>query len=231
MDINYAEYLIRKTEKDYNLIAEDFSRTRQKVWEEINFLFDRYLKESDKVLDIGCGNARFYPLFKKHKVEYIGIDNSEKLVKLAKERFPQADIRKVNTLNLPFPDYYFDKVYAIAVFHHIPGKHFRKLFLKEVKRVLKNKGLLIITVWKPLELEFKWLLFKYTLLKLIGKTKLDFRDVFVPWKGREVERYYHFFSVRELKKIVKEMGFKIIECGIARNKKFRRQNIYLVAQK
>ena len=68
MDINYAEYLIRKTEKDYNLIAEDFSRTRQKVWEEINFLFDRYLKESDRVLDIGCGNARFYPLFKNRAI-------------------------------------------------------------------------------------------------------------------------------------------------------------------
>ena len=31
MDREYAEYLLKKTKGDYNLIAEDFSRTREYV--------------------------------------------------------------------------------------------------------------------------------------------------------------------------------------------------------
>jgi len=52
MEKKYAEYLLKKTKKDYNLIAEDFSRTRARIWDEIRFLFDNYLIEGDRVLEI-----------------------------------------------------------------------------------------------------------------------------------------------------------------------------------
>ena len=52
-----------KTAEDYNLIAEQFSRARPRIWNEMRFLFNDYLIEGEKVLDLGCGNGRFYELF------------------------------------------------------------------------------------------------------------------------------------------------------------------------
>lgn len=230
MNREYAEYLLNKTREDYNLIAEDFSRTREKPWEELKFLFDNYLIPGEKVLDLGCGNGRYFEFFKKRNIDYFGVDSSEKLIEIAKKRNPKARFQTADALNLPFPENYFDKVYSVAVLHQIPSDEFRLQFLKEVKRVLKLGGLLILTVWKFHQPKERYLLFKYTILKLIRKSKLDWKDIFEPW-GKKTKRYYHWFSENELRNSVKEAGFKIEKIGIVKNKKGNRQNIYLIAEK
>jgi len=228
MDSQYAKYLIKKTKEDYSLISEEFSRTRNKVWEELGFLFS--LKDNEKVLDLGCGNGRYFEFFKNKPVEYIGIDNSEELIRLAKERYPEAKFQINDAFNLSFPDNYFDKVYSIAVLHHIPSEELRVEFLKEAKRVLKKDGSLIITVWKFHQIKELSLILKYTILRLLGRSKLDFKDILEPW-GKRTERYYHCFSRKELGKLMEKAGFKIKEIGVVKNKRGNRQNIYLIARK
>ncbi len=200
------------------------------MWEETRFLFDNYLVSGERVLDLGCGNGRHFPVFKEKGVDYFGVDVSEKLIEVAERKYPEGNFKRMDALNLSFPNNFFDKVYSIAVFHHIPSVDLRVGFLKEVKRVLKSGGLLILSVWKFHQLRERCLLFKYTILKLFGKTKLDWRDVFVPWGGK-IERYYHCFSKSELENLVKKMEFKIKEIGVIRNEKGNRQNLYLVAEK
>lgn len=228
MKKEYAEHLLVKTREDYNLIADDFSRTRDEVWNEMFFLFEDYLKEGDKVLDLGCGNGRWFKLFQTYNIDYIGVDSSVKLIDIAQKNNPEAKFKVEESLNLSFPDRWFDKVYSIAVFHHIPSKEFRLKFLEEIKRVLKPGGTLILTVWKLKEQNY--LLIKYTILKLLGKSKLDFRDILEPW-GKKLGRYYHCFSETELIKIVKESGLQVKEGGIIKNEKGNLQNLYIVAQK
>lgn len=226
----YAEYLISKTKEDYNLISEDFSRTRQNPWEEVSFLFKDYLKENDVVLDLGCGNGRYYNLFKDKKVEYIGTDSSEKLVRIAKEKHADGDFIAADALKLPFKNNYFDKVYSIAVFHHFPSKEIRKQFLAEAKRILKPGGLLILTVWKFHQPKEILLLIKYTFLKILGLSKLDFKDILEPWANK-TKRYYHWFSKKEFKNLVESSGFKVEKCEVVANQKGNRRNIYLIARK
>jgi ubiquinone/menaquinone biosynthesis C-methylase UbiE len=228
MEKEYAEYLLVKTRENYNLIADDFSRTRDEIWDEMFFLFENYLKAGDKVLDLGCGNGRWFKLFQTYSADYIGVDSSVKLIDIAQKNNPEAKFKVEEGLNLSFPDNWFDKVYSIAVFHHIPSKEFRLKFLEEAKRVLKPGGTLILTVWKLKEQSY--LLIKYTILKLLGKSKLDFRDIFEPW-GKKAERYYHCFSESELIDLVKKSGFKIKEGGLIRNERGNLQNLYIVAQK
>jgi ubiquinone/menaquinone biosynthesis C-methylase UbiE len=230
MDKEYAEYLLVKTREDYNLIAEDFSRTRDEIWDEMFFLFENYLKPGDKLLDLGCGNGRWFKLFKTYNIDYIGVDSSKSLIDIAQKNNPEAKFQVEEGLNLSFPDNFFDKIYSIAVFHHIPSKEFRLKFLKEIKRVLRPGGLLVLTVWKFHDSKEIYLLIKYTILKLLGKSKLDFRDVLEPW-GKKLERYYHCFSETELINLIKEAGFKIKEGGIIKSEVGNRQNIYIVAQK
>ncbi|MDD5445945.1 MAG: methyltransferase domain-containing protein [Candidatus Pacebacteria bacterium] len=228
MKEDYAKYIINKVREDYNFISDDFSRTREYLWEELKPLLDKYIKKGDKVLDLGCGNGRYYSYFQKKKTEYIGIDNSEKLIEIAKKKHLFADFRTGDALNIPFPDKHFDKVVSIAVFHHIPSKEFRLQFLKEVRRVLKDNGLVILTVWKFHRKEEKKILLKYFLLKLIGMSKLDFKDILEPW-GKKANRYYHSFSEKELSELAKEANFEVKETGQIENERGNRKNIYLVA--
>lgn len=229
MKKEYAQYLLNKTKSDYNLIAEDFSRTRSQVWQELSSLFSD-LEVGEKILDLGCGNARYYKLFKEKGVDYTGIDFSENLIKIAQTKYPGIKLLSGDALNLPFENNSFDKVYSIAVLHHIPSKEFRLQFLKEAKRILKPGGKLILTVWKLHGKKEIALLIKYTILKIIGRSKLDFKSVFKPW-AKETTRYYYWFSERELNKLVNQAGFKIEKSGIIKKDNGKRQNIYLIAQK
>jgi len=229
MDLEYAKFILEKTKENYNLIAKEFSTTRKDIWEELSFLF-KDLKEGEKILDLGCGNGRWYKIFKEKKVDYFGLDNSEKLIEIAKENFPEAKFFVGDALNLPFPDNFFDRVYAIAILHHIPSENLRLEVLKETKRVLKPGKILILTCWKIHQPREILALLKYTFLKLIGRSKLDFKDFFLPW-GKKTLRYYHCFSKIELENLVRKVDFEILESGIVKNKRGNRQNYYLICKK
>lgn len=229
MDKEYAEYLLKKTQKDYNLIAEEFSRTRSRIWEELRF-FEKYVADNEKVLDSGCGNGRLYELFKEKTISYYGVDFSEELIKIARKHYPQFKFQVADALNLPFSANFFDKVFSIAVLHHIPSKELRLKYLKEIKRVLRPEGILILTVWNLGSFRKFIIILKYIVLKIIGKTKLDFGDTFVSW-GKQISRYLHCFSKKELKKLSEEAGFKIKEIKILKRAKSKESNILLIAEK
>lgn len=235
MDRKYAEYLLQKTKEDYNSIANDFSRTRGYNWKELKIL-ETYLANGEKILDLGCGNGRLYDFLKDKQIDYYGIDISEKLIEIAKSRYPEGKFQVANVLNLPFPENFFDKVLNIAVLHHIPSKEFKLQALKEVRRVLKKDGFLLITVWNLWQRKTAWqLFFKNAFLKLIGKTKLDFKDIFYPWRNQNrkiiAQRYFHLFTKKELKKITEKAGLKIKEIGILERPSSKDNNIYLIAKK
>ncbi len=228
MDKEYAKYLMDKTRQDYNLIAEDFSRTRWNIWSEF-IIFRDFIKDGDKVLDAGCGNGRLLGLLKDKKIDYTGIDISDKLVEMAKNKYPQNNFLVADNLNLPFPDNNFDKVFSIAVLHTIPSKELREKVLLEIKRVLRPGGLSVLTVWDIWRKDTFPMLLKDTFLKLLGISKLDFGDALIPW-AEKTNRYYHFFTKNELYSLVEKIGFKIIKKGVAKSETGKRSNIYTVAR-
>ena len=235
MDKKYAEYLLVKTRQDYNRIAEYFSSTRSFLWKELVPLTE-YVKPGDKVLDLGCGNGRLYSFLRKRNIKYFGVDSSEKMIEIAREKNQEGDPRfeVVEALDLPFSENTFDKIYSIAVLHHIPSSNFRSDFVKEIKRVLKPKGKVILTVWNLAQIN-RWPLIKYTILRLFGKSELGSGDVFCPWKNPEgkvlARRYVHCFSKPELEELFKEAGFRVKDSGFLARGKTKRANIYLVAEK
>jgi len=240
MEPEKAQRLIEETKNFYESVANHFSETRSFNWQELKPLIDKYVEPGDRVLDLGCGNGRLLEWLKDKKIEYVGIDNCQALIKIAQNRYEKlAGLKHQfligDVLSLPFSGDSFDIAISLAVLHHLPSLEKRKQFFKEVYRVLKQKGILFITAWNlwqnPKALK---LLIKYTLLKFFRKSDLDFFDIFYPWKDKSGKvvacRYLHFFRGNELKKLADSSGFQVLESGILpRSKKY--SNIYLVLQK
>ncbi len=200
--------ILEKNKNDWNNLAEEFSQTRHNLWFELEDL-KSYVKKGDRILDLGCGNGRLFELFDQG-VNYLGVDQSSRLIELAKTKFPSGNFIVADALNLPFKDE-FDVIFSIALFHHLPSKELRLKVLKNCYTLLKPGGFLICMVWNFFQ---PWLIWKYN----IGKIILGFRNVFIPFKARsgKIKRYYYAFTKRGLKNLVKKAGFKGIKCYYVR---------------
>ena len=231
MNREIADRLLKETRENYDSIAESFSQTRNYVWPDIKSLVGDYSKAGQRILDIGCGNGRYYPAFKEKGTAYVGIDNSRNLIAIAKNKFPGAEFMVADALSLPFGESEFDLAVSVAVLHHIPSKDYRRVFFDEAYRVLKPGGWLIVTAWdlRPLSMakakRWRWLKsFIRGQLMIVAGSKLDFGDFFIPWQNR-CQRYIHSFSLGELKKFAASSGFRTIASGA------KEGNLYIVAKK
>ena len=206
MSINDFVELNRNT---YNKIASLFQATRQYLWDDILF-FKNYLHDSISVLDVGCGTGRLYQLLQEFQgVEYLGVDQSEEPIKMAKKDFPNNNYLVSEMTNLPLRDKEFDFVFCIATLHHLPDNEKRKQALGEIKRLLKSGGYLLMTNWNMASASARKTIAK-------GKWRSDNQGGFiVPWlspQGEKVgERYYYGFSLAELHKLLAETGFEVLE--------------------
>jgi len=235
MKNSYADYLLKKTKDDYNKIADKFSSTRRFLSADIIALKE-YLPENGQILDLGCGNGRFWEIAKQKNLKYIGADVSEKMVEIAKDKYLDGTFVKLDDfVNLPFPAEKFDVVANLAVLHHIPGQEYRLKFLKEIKRVMKKGGTLILTVWDMARNEkAKKLRIQFYLRKIISSSPLDWNDILYPFNTSKitVERYLHIFSVAELTKLLDQAGFEIDNIiQIPRGERGRFWNIQAVVKK
>ncbi|MFN3301894.1 MAG: class I SAM-dependent methyltransferase [Patescibacteria group bacterium] len=206
-----VQKILEETKKNFDKIAEHFSKTREEPWE-IMKLFLKYIKDNDRVLDIGCGNGRLYKLLQDKSVRYIGIDNSKNLIEIAKKNFQLPIFQVADALELPFKDEEFDAVFMIAVLPHIPSKELQAKVLANAYRVLKKNGYFFLTCWNL----FQPKLFFNNLIQRFKNPKLyqdlGFKDFFVPWhlpSGEIIQRFYHAFTKKELRKLLKKSEFKI----------------------
>ena len=101
-------------------------------------------------LDLGCGTGEMMRLIlqqKKDKSLY-GIDLSEKMLEVAKEKLGNhVNLILSDSEQLPFSDSFFDVVYCNDSFHHYPAPD---KVLSEVYRVLKPNGIFVMCdCWQP----------------------------------------------------------------------------------
>lgn len=207
MQPSQAREILAQVKADYDKIAPHFSQTRSSGWSEFE-VFKPYLKKGDEVLDMGCGNARLFDFLFPLGVRYTGCDNSNKLLEIASQKYPQAKFTAGDFMHVPFEAEEFDVVMAIASLHHVPSDELRHRALREIHRILRPGGYLLMTNWYLYQDKYK----KYI---KENKGRMDKGDALIPWKDKDgnilAERYYHAFKEKELAKLAKETDFKIIE--------------------
>lgn len=106
----------------------------------------RYLPAPDlDVLEVGCGTGRIYERLVPRLVaneRYTGVDVSERMLAIGRERFPRARFLAGDGYGLEFADGAFDVALAFEVVGHLPeiGP-----FLRELARVARRTA--VFTVW------------------------------------------------------------------------------------
>ena len=119
MQISTALSVLEDNKASYDRMAKEFSATRGSFWEELTFLKEHATPKM-RVLDIGCGNGRFYPVVNERQVAYTGVDNSKGLLDEARKKWSGAKFVEGDATALPFEDGAFDIAYSFAALHHIP---------------------------------------------------------------------------------------------------------------
>ena len=147
----------------YDKIAPHFSNTRYKPWPKIQKYMDS-LPQGSLNIDVGCGNGKYLGC-NRHNVFSIGTDRSINLLGICRDRDQDFQTFHCDSLKLPVRDGVFDSCISIAVIHHFSTKTLRAAALREMHRILRMKGQVLVYVW-AFEQEVK---------------KFQTQDVFVPW--------------------------------------------------
>ena len=184
--VNQITRRTQSVAETYNHIAHDFSNTRTKynIWHSVRKFIEGLSAES-LVADIGCGNGKNMQL-RRDELEYIGMDISDEMVTICQTRgfnVVQGDI-----LQIPFDDEYVDACMSIAVIHHLTTRAERISAIRELIRITKAGGKIIIYVWAFEQPES-------------SKRKFTSHDEMVPFinkDGTTHYRYYHLYTDGEL---------------------------------
>ena len=124
--------------KDFNLIDLFIARIRMSK-------VAGFVKNGDNILDFGCGNQSLLLETMNNKLKSgIGVDYDTENRKKGNVEY----VRFKFLNKLPFKNDFFDKVFLLAVLEHIDPNNVKILF-NEFYRILKPKGIIILTTPTP----------------------------------------------------------------------------------
>ncbi len=131
--------------------------------------YRKFLNKNMLVLDLGCGSGQHALKIAPFVKKIIGIDKDLKNLKIANESALQGKIKNVEfkkgnlEKKIDFPTHVFDLAILFDVLEHIVN---RQKLLKEVRRVIKKKGKIIVVIpnidtnWKKLQRKYN--IFSYS---------------------------------------------------------------------
>lgn len=168
----------------------------QKIWHSTKLQLAKKVisrKAHKKALDIGCASgymvseiANSFP-----DIKFWGVDVYDKAIDYAKAHYPNINFSVAAAEKLPFQDNSFDLVICYETIEHVENP---LMSLKEIKRVMSEDGVAIITMdsgnWLFRIVWFVW-------EKTKGKV----------WEGAHLHPFHH----EELEDMVENSGLKIKE--------------------
>jgi ubiquinone/menaquinone biosynthesis C-methylase UbiE len=175
-----------------------------------------------RIIDLGCGSGAHIVYLAGNGFEVYGVDTSTEALRVAKGALDEHGLRgdlQCTSLyeKLPYPDNYFDAVTCFRAIQHSRIANIRGA-IKDIERVLRPKGLVVVTTPKP---------------KVGRKRKVTEKSVSVPIdeprtsmhvKGEEKGVIHYSFTKELLQKEFK--NFKVKSLGISEYKEISDRKLY-----
>ena len=139
--MNKSEEFWDKASKNYDKTEERFEYIHKKARENTK----KYLKESQIVLDYGCGTGTASCEFASLVKEINGIDISSEMIRIAKEKSAASEVDNVNfekadIFDNRYQNESFDVILAFNMLHTVPNP---QSVVQRVNDLLKLEGLFI----------------------------------------------------------------------------------------
>lgn len=227
-----VKQIVKLNNQFYQSVSKDFSKSRQKPWvgwgravNKIEEYFDFKKNNSKKtlrILDVGCGNGRFFSYIndKLSYISYTGLDINNDLLEDAKnncasnKRASAKYLKKDVIKDIDKIKGSYDVVVGFGITHHIPDKDFRikwfdsiiNLTNKKPNKEKFEKSVVVLSFWD------------------FGEKPGDY---LLSWDNKiDTPRYCHKYSDSEIKGIEKQFkdrDFQLLDKYTADSK-----NLYLI---
>ncbi|MCB9802662.1 class I SAM-dependent methyltransferase [Candidatus Nomurabacteria bacterium] len=166
-------------------------------------------KKAEKCLDIACGTGRLSAKLLTIAENVYGVDLSEEVLKIAKNKYPNINFTQGESVALPYQDNFFDLVVINGSLHHFFAM---EQTFREVFRVLKPEGHFVI-LGEPNANYHKWhnpFFYSWLAVRLLIRAL----NIFVPQATvhqEMIEPDAEVFFPKKMRQSLKNVGFKIKE--------------------
>ncbi len=184
----------------YERIAAHFATTRENPWPEVESFCSG--RTAGTALDVGCANGRHTELLAERADRVVGLDISDGLLEIARDRVPRATFLLGDAASLPLVDRSVELALYIATLHHLPGGDLRRRSLDELARVLDDDGVALVSAWSTTHDRFD-----------VDDAEMGF-DTEVDWtlpNGETVPRYYHIYAPAEFDADLEASALSVFE--------------------
>lgn len=166
-------------------------------------LFEQYLRSDSLMLEGGCGMGNYVAYYFSRDFNVVGLDFAQKALKTLDVRQPGLKLVAGDVSSLPFPDKTFDLYYSGGVVEHFEDGAERAL--NEARRVLKDTGILLISVPYHSPLRQTLLPFRKDDWKSVDRAEIE-ND------GRGGRRFFQYaYRKREFKRMLADAGLVTIK--------------------
>lgn len=181
----------------------------------------RYSESKTSAIDLGCGTGRAVWPMVQQGIDCVACDLSQAMLEEVKSKclhqFPQQSVLRVRA-NLVDLDCFQRDAFDLALclfstLGMIRGGAAREQFLNHVQRMLAPGGHFVLQVhnyWAHLyDPNGPWWMLR-NLVRTKLKQDVEIGDRFYPYRGIP-KMYLHSFSFREIQRLLRNCGFKILE--------------------
>ena len=215
-------------ENYYNFMAEEEERRLFKdYYHRLEYIvtmyyINKHFPKSGRVLDCGCGPGHYAIALARRGYNVALVDISSKLLSIAREKFCRENLEdrilavvKTSSTNLKvFSDNFFDAALCLGPMYHLITEEEKRRTAKELFRVLKPRGVLIVAA-------ISYFGVLGTILARYPEEILDEKHKEVFEKGIwRASKYYtgkhvfpdaYFWKPLELKEFLEKHGFETVE--------------------
>ncbi len=184
------------------------------------------LKVKGLILDVACGTGRHLIRLSKEGFDVVGLDISNKLLRIAKRRWQEAQVVQADMRFLPFKAEAFSAAISMDTsFGYLPSEEDDLLSLMEVHEALTKNGVLVIDVFSRKHLinryesgeQLKWkeypsfFLLQNRTVDVKGEKLKDLWTVHEKTSGQLIifEHSVRLYEFNQLKGLLEKAGFSV----------------------